>query len=492
MSPQFTPAILILEDDQGIGQLIRKRLEREGLTAVVAPTAVDAFQMIADYSNIEIVVCDYNLGPGEANGLEVFKKLRYQSPNLSAVLITGITTEKLLIDSIRLGIRDYVPKNEEFLDTLTLVIKNLVVEKSRERKFREIEQLAGHHNESSLALDAADLFWINWEIPADRITFSERLKELSPSLTNAKSFREFLQVVHGDERRTVLRTIARARLHPKEIVEARFRIGNESSPVWVRARGKYHRGAGNLGQFLIVLFDETHTKLRELELKRLNDVSEELASRLSRSMLEIHHRVKNSFQIVISLLNMELRNKGKLERVDVERVVSYLQGLAVIHDMLTDQAKNRDADGLVDIAALIRNIALTISPAIDRVQLNLLEDDARMIQRVASSLAVVVTELLLNAFKYGSEESVELILSTTQEKDKRRLTIRNRLMESSKNNSLIGESSKGSGTGHSLINFLVKTDLGSELVIKDSPKTFEAEFLIPITFPTQRALQKAS
>ncbi|HZT42564.1 MAG TPA: ATP-binding protein [Chthonomonadaceae bacterium] len=138
--------------------------------------------------------------------------------------------------------------------------------------------------------------------------------------------------------------------------------------------------------------------LQQAQIQALNE-------RLQRSMTETHHRVKNSLQIIAGMIDLQvLEDTETLPTTEFVRLGSQVRMLAVVHDLLTQQAK---ADGLAQtisakdiLERLLPLLQATAGPRHIRVLL----EDTELTARQATSLALVVNELVSNALKYGHGE----------------------------------------------------------------------------------------
>jgi two-component sensor histidine kinase len=115
---------------------------------------------------------------------------------------------------------------------------------------------------------------------------------------------------------------------------------------------------------------------------------------------EIHHRVKNNLQTVAALLRMQARRISSPEaRVALNDAMSRVSSIAIVHETLAQAFDeivefDRVADGLLrmvgDVAASWGGVS-----AVRRGSFGLLSAD------VATSLAMIITELCQNAVEHG-------------------------------------------------------------------------------------------
>jgi two-component sensor histidine kinase len=132
---------------------------------------------------------------------------------------------------------------------------------------------------------------------------------------------------------------------------------------------------------------------------------------------EMHHRVKNNLQNIASLLRMQLR---RLDRVPAEQALSdsiaRIMSIALVHDTLS-----QGEIGMVDLGRLVGSISkFSESEAANRPVITLdVSGPAIMIpSREATSLALVVNELVQNAVQHGiKEKNKGRLLIRVEQKD---------------------------------------------------------------------------
>lgn len=114
---------------------------------------------------------------------------------------------------------------------------------------------------------------------------------------------------------------------------------------------------------------------------------------------EIDHRVKNSMELVSSLLNMQARRARTPElRAEVEAARNRVMAIAKLHEQL-HVASNLDA---VDFSAFLDRLVSELrSTAADRIALQVELAPAVIDARRASMLGVLVNEMVTNALRHA-------------------------------------------------------------------------------------------
>lgn len=104
--------IAVVEDDELLNSAIVKILKKEGLNAngyLNSESLYDFIKEKPDFFNL--ILCDYML-PG-MNGLELFKNLKKDGISIPFVIITGLKDISLAIESIKIGVLDFLVKPVE-------------------------------------------------------------------------------------------------------------------------------------------------------------------------------------------------------------------------------------------------------------------------------------------------------------------------------------------------------------------------------------------
>ena len=142
MGAQARATVLVVEDDEGIAELEKARLEDAGYRVVVAGTAEAALAALAEHP-IDLVLLDYRL-PGGLDGLDFYARLKAAGLDPPVVLVTGFSDEATVIRALRAGVRDFVTKSAEYLDYLPEAVGRVLAQVGTERRLAESEaRLAG-------------------------------------------------------------------------------------------------------------------------------------------------------------------------------------------------------------------------------------------------------------------------------------------------------------------------------------------------------------
>lgn len=122
MNPaDLTPAILIIEDEEGLALLIQKRLREAGLSSHAVHSGAQAIEFFQTHEFPSLfLLIDFQLGDMTAEAL--LHRLRDVNPHFSFLIMTGQGTQQIAVTMMKLGAYDYILKDNQFLDLLASVV----------------------------------------------------------------------------------------------------------------------------------------------------------------------------------------------------------------------------------------------------------------------------------------------------------------------------------------------------------------------------------
>jgi two-component sensor histidine kinase len=144
---------------------------------------------------------------------------------------------------------------------------------------------------------------------------------------------------------------------------------------------------------IVLLSNVTELRRREREL-----ITKDATIR------EVHHRVKNNLQTVSALLRLQAR------RIDdpgasaaLNEAVRRIASIALVHETLSNSP-----DASVDFDQVLDSLvshALELSPRMSELQIERTGELGALEPRIATPLALVITELIHNALEHGLAET---------------------------------------------------------------------------------------
>ena len=207
----------------------------------------------------------------------------------------------------------------------------------------------------------------------------------------------------------------------------------------------------------VILRDKT--KMKQME--------DELAYRTA-VINEIHHRVKNNLQTIVSLIGLEsAQSKNELVREFAKTMIGRICSLSVTYDMLA-----HTSSATVDLQTMLKRVAES-AVGNCRNGANVITTDITGSQwevpaNIASTVALIVNELIQNSVKHAFDIGQSRRIDIALEKGAEYSWITVQDNGCGFDPELIEKN--GSGLGLQLIHSLVKGSLKGQIMIEGSPR----------------------
>jgi DNA-binding NtrC family response regulator len=132
--------VLLVDDEKLIRWAIRSRLQEHGYVVGEAEDGRSAFTLLGQ-DDWDLVLLDLRLP--DTTGLDVLKRLRQESPEVSVVMMTAYGTVEGAVQAMKLGAFDYLTKPVNLDELLVVVERALDTTKLR----REVKRLRSEQRE---------------------------------------------------------------------------------------------------------------------------------------------------------------------------------------------------------------------------------------------------------------------------------------------------------------------------------------------------------
>ncbi len=166
--------LLVVDDDEGLGRLISKNLEREGHDVARAATGDEALRALEERP-ADLLLLDLKLGDIDAR--ELVRATHARGVSIPYIIITGQGDERVAVEMMREGALDYLVKDADFLTFLPTVVRRSLDRLAQDRRLAHAE--AALHKEfafTSAVLDTCGALIVVLD-PAGRIIRFNRAAE---------------------------------------------------------------------------------------------------------------------------------------------------------------------------------------------------------------------------------------------------------------------------------------------------------------------------
>lgn len=147
-----------------------------------------------------------------------------------------------------------------------------------------------------------------------------------------------------------------------------------------------------------------------------NQEIEALNARLTRSMQETHHRIKNNLQVIAALVEMQSEAVVGGGEAAFRRINAHIRSLATIHDLLTGQAKGDANLSNLDAQTMLQRLVPLLEEMAESRPIRWSAIALPIPIQKSAALALLVNELVSNAIKHGTGQ-IEITLERRQEDD---------------------------------------------------------------------------
>ncbi|MGB9697297.1 MAG: PAS domain S-box protein [Ignavibacteria bacterium] len=163
---------------------------------------------------------------------------------------------------------------------------------------------------------------------------------------------------------------------------------------WARIRITPLRNEkGIITNYLLISEDITDKKLKDEQLQKYTREIEVM-------LKEIHHRVKNNLQIILSLIRLQSENIKDSEAIaQIKATENRIISMALVHEMLYSSESYSEIEFKNYVSKIIQNIFLSLSAKKIKV-LNKIENIFLPID-IAIPCGLIINELITNSIKHA-------------------------------------------------------------------------------------------
>lgn len=119
-------------------------------------------------------------------------------------------------------------------------------------------------------------------------------------------------------------------------------------------------------------------------------------------MLEVHHRVKNSLQLVRALLQLQARSASDEARIQLEAAAGRVSTIGAVHRHLYEGGSATQTDAAAYLRALVADIHSVVAAPKGRRDIVVQAEPLRLPADQTTPLGLITAELVANALKHGA------------------------------------------------------------------------------------------
>ncbi|QYX56103.1 PAS domain-containing protein [Roseovarius sp. SCSIO 43702] len=229
------------------------------------------------------------------------------------------------------------------------------------------------------------------------------------------------------------------RIHPQDVDRVQFAIAKATSesgnnlPLnvdyriqlpggairWVNTRGEILVSAGQPTRFIGATIDLTRSKERELLLEETLEERNRLLEQKEILLGDVNHRVKNSLQLVSSILRIEAGSaRGADLKAHLNRAAMRVQAVSSVHELIYRSSQVSHVEIEDYIPQLAEFLEEGLSARSRNIRISARAAPLRLPTDLAISLALLINELVTNAVKHafaGREQGqIEIVVSAEE------------------------------------------------------------------------------
>ena len=218
-----------------------------------------------------------------------------------------------------------------------------------------------------------------------------------------------------------------------------------------------------------IIIEKTNAELNQSKI-----TLEKLLSEKDVLLKEIHHRVKNNLQLIISLLNIQSRNENSMSTSEfVEKSLARITSMSLVHQNLYQNENIEKVNFNEYLKNLTHSISNSFSEKEDKIVVNIECEEVYFNIETAIPLGLIINELMCNIYKHAFPNSENGKIDISVKKDNNNYQI-------SISDNGIGydeQKNKSSTMGMKLVNLLSNQINGTFQKIQSDKTEFLIQFV---------------
>ena len=386
--------LLVVEDNAADYRLIVRHLEKHGLAARChCVSTIEELEAAVEQGGWDAVLSDYSVP--KLDFQHTLSLLQAQHPDLPLILVSGSVGEEKAVELLKLGIWDFVLK-----DSLNRLVPAI------ERGLKDAtDHLA--HRQAQEAQRASELRYRRlFESAKDGILILDAktgiVVDVNPSLIEMLDYPHEVFLGKKVWELGFFKSLFANEANFVELQKTEF-IRYEDMAL------EASDGRRIEVEFIITLF-LVHDKkviqcnIRDISERKRTETALHLALAEKTALLkEIHHRVKNNLAIMVSLLNMQVRQIQHPDALAaLANTKAKLSSMALLHEMLYRSGRMDQVEIMGYLELLCDHLAQSLGISARGIQIQSRSSGPLTLEiDQAVPCGLIVNELVTNAIKHA-------------------------------------------------------------------------------------------
>ncbi len=408
--------VLVVEDNEDDALLLVRTLRKSGYDPeyIRVDNGPD-MQQALDTHAWDCVISDYSMP--QFSALSALNMIRESGRDLPCFIVSGTISEDMAVAAMRAGAHDYLMKGN--LQRLGPAIDRELQEAAFRAQRRQADMARQESEERFRATFNQAAVGIGHVSPeGEWLIVNQKLCDILGYAEPDLRARTLPDVIHTADRPAYEANAKKLLTGESDTYSLETRMLRQGSvEAWVELTVSLVRAANREPKYFIaVMEDISGRKIAEEALRSSQAQLEALNIRLKRAMAETHHRVKNNLQVISALVELQMQEGVDMVPVSaLARVGQHTRALALLHDLLTSEAKGEaEMDTVSSREAINKLIPIIQAASGGRNILHNDVEDVALPVKAGASIALLVNELVSNAIKHGKGD-IEVALTTADD-----------------------------------------------------------------------------
>ena len=399
--------VLVVDDDRGLLRLIEKALVREGLVVHTAASGAEATAFLGQQRS-DLLLLDLKLQ--DIEGAELVSRLAAANQCPPFIIITGQGDERVAVDMMKRGARDYLVKDASFLQFVPAIVKRALEQLDKERRLAEAEEQV-HLVRSVIEQGFNAVLITNGDLPDPRILYS------NPSFAQATGYRA--EQIIGQPLSSLARLTSVQRRLSSGLPEGAQFLDEISTYQTAQGErmGEWRVGpvqdkSGKTTHWLIIFRDITQRKRLE---KEILEISDQERRRIGQDLHDGLCQHLAGIELMSQVLETKLAVKSRADAARIGEISKHVRdaigqtralarGLSPV--TLESEGLPSALEELAANAEKMFGVTCRVSAA---------QPIGRRAPAVETHLYRIAQEAVSNAIKHGKSGEIQIQLEATRE-----------------------------------------------------------------------------